>query len=41
VGGFAFAVANFFQVFIALVDVMLYDLAFDMARDIQTPESAA
>lgn len=41
VGGFAFAVANFFQVFIALVDVMLYDLAFDMARDIQEPESAA
>jgi hypothetical protein len=41
VGGFAFAVANFFQVFIALVDVMLYDLAFDMARDIQAPESAA
>lgn len=35
VGGFSFAVANFMQVFIALVDVMLYDLAFDMARDAQ------
>lgn len=35
VGGLAFAAANFFQVFIALVDVMLYDLAFDMARDAQ------
>lgn len=33
IGGLAFAAANFFQVFIALVDVMLYDLAFDMARD--------
>ena len=33
VGGLAFAVASFLQVFIALVDVMLYDLAFDMARD--------
>lgn len=32
-GGLAFAIASFLQVFIALVDVMLYDLAFDMARD--------
>jgi tRNA A-37 threonylcarbamoyl transferase component Bud32 len=35
VGGCALAVASFLQVFIALVDVMLYDLAFDMARDTQ------
>jgi eukaryotic-like serine/threonine-protein kinase len=40
VGGLMFAVASFLQVFIALVDVMLYDLAFDMARDTQPVPSA-
>lgn len=31
-GGLAFTVALFLQVFIALVDVMLYDLAYDMTE---------
>ncbi len=34
VGGLAFSAALFLQVFIALVDVMLYDLAYDMTRDL-------
>lgn len=33
IGGMAFTAALFLQVFIALVDVMLYDLAYDMTRD--------
>jgi hypothetical protein len=32
VGVLAFSVALFLQVFIALVDVMLYDLAYDMTE---------
>jgi drug/metabolite transporter superfamily protein YnfA len=32
VGGLAFSAALFLQVFIALVDVMLYDLAFAMTE---------